>query len=68
MQNIQQQETDKLAAKLCNNDIGPRDWWKKLKQFIKPSQSSSVPPLYKDDIIYTNKEDKATQMNNFFVA
>ena len=50
---LKQQETDKLAAKLCNNDIGPRDWWKTLKQFIKPGQSSSVPPLYKDDNIYT---------------
>ena len=65
---LKQQETDKLAAKLCNNDIGPRDWWKTLKQFIKPSQSSSVPPLYKDDIIYTEEDDKATLMNNFFVA
>ena len=65
---LKQQETDKLAAKLCNNDIGPRDWWKTLKQFIKPGQSSSFPPLYKDDIIYTEVGDKATLMNNFFVA
>ena len=65
---LKQQETDKLAAKLCNNDIGPRDWWKTLKQFIKPGQSSTVPPLYKDDIIYTEEDDKATLMNNFFVA
>ena len=65
---LKQQETDKLAAKLCNNDIGPRDWWKTLKQFIKPGQSSSVPPLYKDNINYTEEGDKATLMNNFFVA
>ena len=65
---LKPQETDKLAAKLCNDDIGPRDWWKTLKQFIKLSQSSSVPPLYKDDIIYTEEDDKATPMNNFFVA
>ena len=55
-------------AKLCNNDIGPRDWWKTLNQFIKSSQSSSVPLLYKDNIIYTKEDDKATLMNNFFVA
>ena len=30
--------------------------------------SNSVPPLYKDDIIYTEEDDKATLMNNFFVA
>ena len=64
---LKQQETDKLAAKLCNNDIGLRDWWKTLKQFIKPGQLSSVHPLYKDDIIYTEEDDKATLMNNFFV-
>ena len=40
-----QLETDKLAAKLRNNDIGPRDWWKTLKHFIKPEKSASLPPL-----------------------
>ena len=64
---LKQQETDKLAAKLCNNDIGPRDCWKTLKQLIKPSQSSSVPSLYKDNF-YTKEDNKATLMNNFFVT
>ena len=38
------------------------------KQFIKPSQYSTVPTLYKIDIIYTEEDDKATLMNNFFLA
>ena len=63
-----QSETDKLAAKLRNNDIGPRDWWKTLKHFIKPEHSASLPPLYKDDIVYTEEADKATLMNGFFVG
>lgn len=65
---LKQQQIDKLAAKLINNDIGPRDWWKTLKQFIKPDQSSSVPPLYKDDTVYTEEADKARLMNDFFVG
>ena len=28
----------------------------------------NIKPLYKDDIIYTKEDDKATLMNNFFVA
>ena len=63
-----QLETDKLAAKLRSNDIGPRDWWKILKHFIKPDHSASLPPLYKDDIVYTEEADKATLMNDFFVG
>ena len=63
-----QLETDKLAAKLRSNDIGPRGWWKILKHFIKPDHSASLPPLYKDDIVYTEEADKATLMNDFFVG
>ena len=36
-----------------------------LKTFIKPEQSLSVPPLCKDDIIYTNDKDKANILNQF---
>ena len=62
-----QLETDKLAAKLRNNDIGPRDWWKTLKHFIKPEKSTSLPPLYNDDTVFTEEIDKATLLNDFFV-
>ena len=62
-----QLETDKLAAKLRNNDVGPRDWWKTLKHFIKPEKSASLPPLYNDDTVFTEEIDKATLTNDFFV-
>ena len=62
-----QLETDKLAAKLRNNDIGPRDWWKTLKHFIKPEKSTSLPSLYNDDTVFTEEIDKATLLNDFFV-
>ena len=41
-------------------------WWRTLKTFIKPEQSLTVPPLCKDDIIYTNDKDKANILNQFF--
>ena len=63
-----QLETDKLSAKLKNNNIRPKDWWKTLKQFIKPENSASIPPLLKDDKIYTEEIDKASLMNDFFVG
>ena len=65
---VQQAVIDKLAAKLRNTDTGPRDWWKTLKQFIKPNNTTSIPLLCKDDIVHTEEADKASMMNDFFVA
>lgn len=62
-----QLEIDKLAAKLRNNDIGPKDWWKTLKHFIEPDNSASLSPPQHDDTIHTNETDKASLLNNFFV-
>ena len=56
-----------MAAKLRNTDTGPRDWWKTLKHFIKPNNTTSIPPLCKDDIVHTEEADKASLMNDFFV-
>ena len=56
-----------MAAKLRNTDTGPRDWWKTLKHFIKPNNTTSIPPLCKDDIVLTEEVDKASLMNEFFV-
>ena len=56
-----------MAAKLRNTDTGPRDWWKTLKHFIKPNNTTSIPPLSKDGIVHTEEADKASLMNDFFV-
>ena len=64
---MKQSVIDKLAAKLRNTDTGPRDWWKTLKHFIKPTNTTSIPPLCKDDIVHTEEADKASLMNDFFV-
>ena len=61
-----QLQTDKLAEKLKNKDIGQRDWWRVLKGFIKPEQASTPPPLVKDDIVHSDETEKANILNDFF--
>ena len=59
-------QTDNLAQKLTNNTSEPKDWWKTLKQFIKPDHCSSFPPLIKNEDIYSEDMDKANLLNQFF--
>ena len=59
-------QTDKLAQKLANDTSGPKDWWKTLKQFIKPDHRSSFTPLTKYGDIYSDDVDKANLLNQFF--
>ena len=58
--------TDKIAEKLNSNELGPKDWWKTLKQFIKPSSNSVIPPLSKEDIIYSEEKEKVEILNEHF--
>ena len=46
--------------------FSPKDWWKILKSFIKPNQSSSIPPLNKDGVTFEDHIDKANLLNNYF--
>ena len=59
-------QISKLTEKLNNSETGPKDWWKILKGFIKPDQTSTIPPLNKNDIIYTDDNEKANIFNEFF--
>ena len=59
-------QTDNLAQKLANDTSGPKDWWKTLKQFIKPDHCSSFPPAIKNQDIYSEDMDKANLLNQFF--
>ena len=60
------EQIDRLADNLKNNTNAPRDWWKTLKTFIKPSQRVLIPPLEKDGCIYSDSKDKADIFNTFF--
>ena len=59
-------EADHLAEKLNTNNIGQKDWWKTLKNFIKPEQTSEIPPLKRNGIVYIKESDKADVLNDFF--
>ena len=37
-----------------------------LKDFIKPEQASTPPPLVKDDIVHSDGTEKANIMNDLF--
>ena len=39
---------------------------KTLKTFIKPNQTSSIPPLNVNGDIYSDNTDKATILNDYF--
>ena len=59
-------ETDKFATKLTSIKFPPKDWWKVLKSFIKPNQSSSVPPFNKAGVTFKDNIDKANLLNDYF--
>ena len=61
-----QAENDKLSDKLKSNNLGPKDWWKTLKSFIKPSQSSNMPPLINQGEVTSDNKGKAEVLNDFF--
>ena len=43
-----------------------KNWWKNLKCFIEPSQTSSIPPIKGNGTIYSDNADKANLLNNYF--
>ena len=60
------EEIDKISNKLKDPNIRQKDWWKTLKSFIKPDQESVLPQLKCNDIIYSDDEQKAEKLNDFF--
>ena len=61
-----QNQIDKQSDKLVNSETGQKDWWKTLKGFIKLDLTNSIPPLSKDDKIYSDDNDKASIFNECF--
>ncbi|MCG8047067.1 MAG: reverse transcriptase domain-containing protein, partial [Candidatus Thiodiazotropha endolucinida] len=59
-------ELNKLKNKLKDPNINQKDWWKTLKNFIKPEQQSSTPPLKADNIIISDEKEKADLLNDYF--
>ena len=55
-----------LAKKLKTPNLSSKDYWKTLKSFIKPSQTSSIPPLYNNNEYIGDTDEKANLLNTFF--
>ena len=60
-------EIKNLSEKLKDTNTRPTCWWKTLKSVIKPDQTSSIPPLNREGIIYCNDNDKANILNQYFI-
>ncbi|MCG7877682.1 MAG: reverse transcriptase domain-containing protein [Candidatus Thiodiazotropha endolucinida] len=56
-----------LANKLKTGNLSVQDYWKTLKTFIKPTQTSSIPPLLKDNVFISEDSEKANLLNSYFV-
>lgn len=59
-------EMEKLSETLNKPNIGPKDWWRTLRGFIKPNQSSTLPPLNKGGTTYSDDLSKANILNEYF--
>ena len=57
---------DKLTENINTYTNCSKDWCKTLKAFIKPNQTSSIPPLNVNGDIYSDNTDKATILNDYF--
>ena len=59
-------QTNIIAEKLNSNELGPKNGWKTLKWFIKPCSTSAIPPLCKDNVIYSKEKEKVEILNEHF--
>lgn len=56
-----------LANKLKTTNLSVQDYWKTLKAFIKPSNTSTIPPLLNDNVYISEDSEKANLLNDYFV-
>ena len=60
-------EVDILSKKLIDKNINTKAWWKTLKRFIKPKQTSSLTLLSQNGTIYSTTKDNANIFNQFII-
>ena len=60
-------EIENLSDKLKDSNISQSSWWKTLKYFIKPDQTSTIPPLNREGVIYCNDFEKSNILNTYFI-
>lgn len=57
---------DSLANKLKSPNLTSKDYWKTLKSYIKPTKTSTIPPLYQNDIYVSDNTEKSNLLNDYF--
>ena len=55
-----------LSDQLKSGTLSSKQWWSVLKASLSQNNSSSIPPLEKDGIVYSDETDNANLLNNFF--
>ena len=66
LRKAKQEYVKSLANKLKTPNMSSQEYWKTLKSFIKPSKTSSIPPLYHENVYVADNNEKANLLNNFF--
>jgi hypothetical protein len=58
-----------LSDKLKQESLSSKDWWKILKYFISPTQTTSISPLQNQNTqeIVFSEDQKANLLNEFFL-
>ena len=56
---------DSPANKFMSPNLTSKDCWKTLKPFIKPTQTSTTPPLYQNDIYVSDNTEKSNLLNEY---
>ena len=59
-------QTNKIVNKLKSDSLSSRSWWTILKSFIAPTSKSALPPLDHNGRIFTEEQEKANLLNDFF--
>ena len=57
---------ENIAKKLKSDSLTSTDWWSTLKTVISPTATSSIPSLESSGRIYTDEQDRANLLNNYF--
>ena len=59
-------QTNKIVNKLKSDSLSSRSWWTILKSFIAPTSKSALPPLDHNGRIFTEEQETANFLNDFF--
>ena len=59
---------EKIHAKLNDPHVTSKTYWKQIKTFYGKSKNETIPTLIVNGQIYTDAEEKATKLNDYFIS